>query len=815
MDPLEPTDPTRVGPYTLLGRLGAGGMGAVFLGRSAGGRTVAVKLIRPELADDDGFRARFRAEVSAARAVSGAFTAPVVAADPDAEAPWMATAFVPGVSLHEAVATYGPLPEAALRSLLAGIAEALANIHAAGLTHRDLKPANVLLALDGPHVIDFGIARAADGTALTAAGMVLGTPSYMSPEQARSGELTAASDVFSLGTTLAFAARGRGLFGEPDEPPLDVLRRVADEEPDLSALPPALRLTVAACLSKSPQDRPKPAQLVEFVQQLAVRIEPGGWLPAALITAIEDASSVMAPGQPTAQPADRPSEQPADQPVVQPADQAAAQALPPPSAPPPVVPPPPASPPPPAGTPQPSRRALVLGLAAGAVALAGGGGAAVALWPRGDEDDNKPPSQGSSPARGVKDPTRSLATETTAKRLWTAPVPDPMTELAGSGETVLVGTAKHVLAYDQKGRLRWGPTPLAGSADSASSGMGGNAFAVDDKHVYVLVNTESKSSSGQPSRALAALKLTDGDTAWTVKGPAPAVNFAWVPGILDDTVYVIGETSPEFELPKDPSDWPTDPSELTKGIGGRTTFIWAIDSAKKKLSWRTNYENTMVGQASLRVPSFGHRLLWVASATPDKTAPKLSALHARSRGKALWEQPAPGGGSISGTDPSALMRPWYDGPHTSAGGHFLYVSNKLYAVDPKNGQVSWQSPGQASFLAVSANADGSTVFAAGPDYQGKVLVYAFNAKTGDVRWAGSLPYSVNGALALRCADATAYLWANGQVWALDEEDGKARWQFSFDGGAAGMSGPVAFWAGDGHVYGPSEKGLTALTAKGS
>lgn len=801
MEPLDPGDPTRVGPYTLLGRLGAGGMGAVFLGRSTGGRTVAVKLIRPELADDDGFRARFRAEVSAARAVSGAFTAPVVADDPDAEAPWMATAFVPGVSLHEAVATHGPLPEAALRSLLAGIAEALVNIHAAELTHRDLKPANVLLALDGPHVIDFGIARAADGTALTAAGMVLGTPSYMSPEQSRTAELTAASDVFSLGSTLAFAALGRGLFGEPDEPPLDVLRRVAHDEPDLSAVPPRLRLTVAACLAKNPRDRPTPSQLVRFVQQLAVRIEPGGWLPPTLIRVIEEASRVMAPSQP------------APQPAADPADGSAPEAPPwlppPPSGPPPMyggLPPRPLGPPP-EGAAQPSRRALVLGLAAGAVALAGGGGAAVALWPRGADDDNgnASPSKGGSPAAGRKDPERSLATETTAKPLWTAPVADPMTELAGRGETILVGTTKQLFAFDQKGRPLWGPVDIA--SDKSAAGMGGNTFAVDDKHVYTLINAASGSASNQPSRSLRAIELTSGDTSWTVKGPVPAVSFAWVPGILDGTVYVTGEALVDFELPEDLS-------ELPKDIGTRETFIWAIDSAKKRLSWKTSFKNTMIGQTSLRIPSSGNRLLWVASATPQKTAPKLSALDARARGKTLWEQPAPGGGSTSGTDTDTFVTAWYDGPYTSAGGHFLYLSNKLYAVDAKTGQVSWQSPGQATFHAASANADGSTVFAAAPDFQGKVLVYAFNARTGDVRWAGSLPHSISGALAIRCADDTVYLWAKGQVWALDEEDGKARWQHAFRTSAS-WAEPIAFWAGDGHVYGPGDKGLTALTAKGS
>ncbi|MEU6239107.1 serine/threonine-protein kinase, partial [Kitasatospora sp. NPDC047058] len=292
MQRLEPGDPPRIGPYALLGRLGAGGMGAVYLGRSAGGRTVAVKLIRPELAGDPRFRARFRAEVSAARAASSAFTAPVVDADPDAPVPWMATAFVPGIALDEAVRLVGPFPEHVLRILTAGLAEELRNIHAAGLTHRDLKPSNVLLALDGPHIIDFGIARAADGTVLTAEGAVFGTPAFMSPEQATGERAGPASDVFSLGSTLVHAATGgTGPFDAGHL--LEVLRRVVSDEPDLSAVPAGVRLLVAACLAKAPGDRPTPQQLA--ASQGVGPLVPGTWLHPVLVAAIEETAAVLAP----------------------------------------------------------------------------------------------------------------------------------------------------------------------------------------------------------------------------------------------------------------------------------------------------------------------------------------------------------------------------------------------------------------------------------------------------------------------------------------------------------------------------------------
>ncbi|TQF07314.1 serine/threonine protein kinase [Kitasatospora acidiphila] len=274
-----------------MGRLGAGGMGAVYLGRSAGGRTVAVKVVRTGLSQDPGFRDRFRREVQAARRVSGAFTAPVVDADPEAETPWMATAFVVGVSLHQTVARHGPLPEGTTRTLAAGLAEALVEVHSAGLIHRDLKPANVLLALDGPHVIDFGISQAADGTALTTGGAVIGSAPYMSPEQALGHELTAASDVFSLGATLAYASSGRNLFG--DGASAAVLFRVVNTAPDLTAIPGSLRELVASCLAKDPAHRPTPRQVIEFVSRDGRTGPTANWLPPAVAGDVAALRSVL------------------------------------------------------------------------------------------------------------------------------------------------------------------------------------------------------------------------------------------------------------------------------------------------------------------------------------------------------------------------------------------------------------------------------------------------------------------------------------------------------------------------------------------
>ena len=278
---LRPDDPAAIGPYRLLGRLGAGGMGNVFLGQSPGGRLVAVKVIRPELADEPGFRIRFAREVAAARHVSGLFTALVVDADADAPVPWLATAYVAGPSLSEAVTEHGPLPVPSVLALAAGLAEGLGVIHQAGVVHRDLKPANVLLAHDGPRVIDFGISRAMETTMLTQTGTVVGSPGFMSPEQADGKVVGPPSDVFSLGAVLAFAAAGEGPFGTGPTPAL--MYRVVNHEPDLASLPPQVRAVVARCLAKEPAARPTTAELLA---ELGGSHLAANWLPAPVAAAL-------------------------------------------------------------------------------------------------------------------------------------------------------------------------------------------------------------------------------------------------------------------------------------------------------------------------------------------------------------------------------------------------------------------------------------------------------------------------------------------------------------------------------------------------
>ena len=257
---LQPDDPGRIGPYRLRGVLGAGGMGRVFLGASVDGDQVAVKVIRADLAMDPEFRARFRREVTVARKVSSRFTAPLIGADADGPVPWLATAYVTGPSLADAVAQRGPLPTASVLELAAGLAEGVSAIHSAGVIHRDLKPSNVLLAQDGPRVIDFGISVAAETSPLTRTGLLIGSPGYMSPEQLEGREVGPSSDIFSLGAVLAFAATGEAPFGNGSAPTL--AHRGVYRQVNLDHVPAEVRGLIDRCLAKDPGQRPTARDLM-------------------------------------------------------------------------------------------------------------------------------------------------------------------------------------------------------------------------------------------------------------------------------------------------------------------------------------------------------------------------------------------------------------------------------------------------------------------------------------------------------------------------------------------------------------------------
>ncbi|MGW2177173.1 protein kinase domain-containing protein [Streptomyces sp. NPDC001732] len=303
MQPLEAGEPLSIGSYRLLGRLGAGGMGRVYLGRSTGGRTVAVKVVHPHFALDEQFRARFRREVDAARRIGAQWTAPVLDADPDAPIPWVATGYVAGPPLSAAVAEHGPLPENAVRTLGAGLGEALAAVHEQDLIHRDVKPSNVLLALDGPRLIDFGIARALGATAsLTSSGVSVGSPGYMAPEQIRGVDVSGAADVFSLGAVLAYAATGTAPFLGDSSAVL--LYKVVHEEPELGELEGDLREIVAGCLMKDPRDRPTPLELARgLAPGGAAALVAAGWLPGPLVREVSRAAVALLDLEPQDAPA--------------------------------------------------------------------------------------------------------------------------------------------------------------------------------------------------------------------------------------------------------------------------------------------------------------------------------------------------------------------------------------------------------------------------------------------------------------------------------------------------------------------------------
>ncbi|WP_322942258.1 serine/threonine-protein kinase [Actinacidiphila yeochonensis] len=520
LDGLRDDDPRWIGGYRLLGRLGAGGMGRVYLARSGRGRTVAVKLVRPDLAEGGEFRDRFRREVRAARRVGGRWTAPVLDSDTEADLPWVATGYVPGLSLRQIVKEYGPLPEPAVRVLADGLARALADVHGAELVHRDLKPSNVMITIDGPRVIDFGIVRALETTAegtLTATGALVGSPGFMAPEQVRGEPVTPACDVFCLGLVLAYAAAGRPPFGSEGSGVHSQLYRIAQEPPDLEPVPEGLRALVTACLVKAPAGRPSLEEVHALIGPLP---QEGGepWLPAAIVARLgrhaarlleleAEAESAPEPGteQPTREqrPAPEPPEAREAAGPPEPSDRAATAA----TAATAVTPPRPARE---ARAPG-RRRALVAGLAVLAV-VAGGTAAYVAVHGRGS---------GGRPAAGATGPgTAAPSRASAAASSDTSPTSAPGASAGPSDAAVpadLVGTW----------RTSFSTVPAAGTDGTAGTNVrtltidgDGDVRLTGTGTAYVCAWRMRVTSLGPPV-ALSSSSVVSGDPVSSCSPGAP------------------------------------------------------------------------------------------------------------------------------------------------------------------------------------------------------------------------------------------------------------------------------------------------------
>ncbi|HEY1624993.1 MAG TPA: PQQ-binding-like beta-propeller repeat protein [Streptosporangiaceae bacterium] len=740
MNPLAADDPRAIGEFQLRARLGSGGMGRVYLGISPAGRAVAVKVVYPHLARDPQFSGRFKREVAAAQAVNGAYASPVVAAGPDDDPPWLATAFVPGPPLQDMVMGAGPLPEPAVWRLIAGLAEALRAIHASGLVHRDLKPGNVLMAQDGPRVIDFGIARSLDSTVLTAAESVLGTPSYMSPEQARGEKTGPASDMFSLGAVAYFAATGMAPFGDAQAAVL--LYRIVYTEADLEPVPPGLRALVAACLSKNPAMRPTPAQLAGGLP-VAEAGAPGAFWPDAVARYIANYQAQLDPDAPVRQ-----------------------------------LPPWGASPEPPPGLPMPSSGLRGLGDTRTRLDPAAPGPGA------GRPQDTAPPAGGHQPAGGHHGATQpvsgmgrrralaALAGMATAglaigawaairdegttgsghtdsgnltsadrahkplppsgTRLWSFPANSSVQSVAASGAIAFAGTyADAVYAMDARtGRQLWRFATDASSNNQLVT-AGGSVFAGSD-------NTGG---------GITALDASTGKRRWVVDSHG------------DFGLTVAGHVVYAGTSPKTP---------VHSGViaisaaGGETLWTYVLDSG---------ISDVMGGLAA------GPGLVYLTT-----SAGEVIALRA-ANGTQAWRRALRG---------ASFLEP---GPVVSGG--VVYAGSQggtVYALDATSGQELWhRSVGKNATVTV---ADG-LVFASSDSG-----LAALNTSTGALLWHAAVPQGIF--VSTAAGNAVYGAGNDGLLYAWQATTGNKLWAFTTGGPVASnvavTGGIVFFGSADQHAY---------------
>ncbi|MFE9479921.1 serine/threonine-protein kinase [Streptomyces spororaveus] len=742
-------DPRRIGPFEVLGRLGAGGMGLVYLARSASGRRVAIKTVRTELAEDQLFRVRFTREVEAARAVSGFYTAAVVDADPRAAVPWLATAYVPAPSLEEIVNECGPMPAQAVRWLAAGIAEALQSIHGAGLVHRDLKPSNVLVVEDGPRVIDFGIASGVSNTRLTMTNVAVGTPAYMSPEQAKdSRSVKGASDVFSLGSTLVFAATGHPPYHGAN--PVETVFMLLREGPNLEGLPAELRPLIDSCMQMDATLRPTPADLQA---QLAPHLFDGGddsgtasaWLPARAVAMIEarraghrtppvPVPAVPAPGSGSggrgsgSEAATHRRPRGADSWV----DPRTGQAV-------------PQRPHHPPMSPVPSGEPVRLG------------GSPVPIGPGPRASTSAPAAHASSSAPDsatgwIRPPGGSVATPSAVQPVpGSVPGPGPAPD-SGRWRPWRFRMSNEV----------WGTPTVAGNLLYVTSfevhaldvASGRRQFKTRDVAWSMAVADGRIHASDGPS--LYALDAGDGSERWRLSTDA------WVYALRAERGTVVTATR-------------------GGGVQGREA------SNGHKLWELTGAQSDFETPEAAPVLHDGTVYVWQDA--------RLRALDART-GRESWSYPI--GDAASCGNVPVRVTPAPDG------NVYVAAGTRVISVDRASGRVRWHFEAPAVFLAPPAFAPGAAVTGGGVylvDYLG--TVYALDAATGQDRWriATEARQSADPVVVV---SGNVHLGAGSALYTLDAVTGTPKWRFAAGGEITGLpavaDGRVHFGSADHCLY---------------
>lgn len=734
-------DPRRIGPFEVLGRLGAGGMGLVYLARSASGRRVAIKTVRTELAEDQLFRVRFTREVEAARAVSGFYTAAVVDADPRAAVPWLATAYVPAPSLEEIVNECGPMPTQAVRWLAAGIAEALQSIHGAKLVHRDMKPSNVLVVEDGPRVIDFGIASGVSNTRLTMTNVAVGTPAYMSPEQARdSRSVTGASDIFSLGSTLVFAATGHAPFHGAN--PVETVFMLLREGPDVSGLPDDLRSLIESCMQMDASMRPTPAELQA---QLSPHLFASGtddsgtasaWLPAPATAMIEQrrgggravAAAPPVPPAPVAPP---------PQPAASDWDNAwrsGAEGR------------PPAAPPsaPPAQVPD-----------GGPVRLSGAR-VPIGPGPRAQDVRAGAATAEAGPATGWVRPPAGVNVAATAP--VTAPVPAP----AHAPDSAAADPGRWRPWRFRMSNDVWGTPVVVGDllyvtsfeVHALDTGNGRRQFKTRDVAWAMAVDGGSILASDGPS--LYALDASTGSERWRLQSDA------WVYSLKADRGTVVTGTRGGGV-----QAWEASTGER----------LWEITGAQ------TDFETAEAGPAL----HDGTVYLWQDA--------RLRAVDART-GTERWSYPVGDAASCGGVPVRVTPAP--------DGYVYVAAGTRVLAVDIVSGHVRWRFESPAVFLSAPAFAPGPAVTGGGvylADYLG--TVYALDASNGKDRWriATEPRQSIEPVLVMA---GNVHVGSGSALYTLDAVTGTPKWRFAAGGEVVGApvvaDGRVHFGSADHVLY---------------